>query len=179
MSRNKKLRLLVTTSCPHNCPLCYNKSYDLEQLQCVRRWDYQQIMITGGEPLSNVPKVIELIRTIRNVVSMQGTAPELFLYTSVCDDRLQLILNLVDGVVVTPHGKDDVKAFIATNNLLLQSQQLNAGYNVSLRLNLFDDIKAMMPEDIDLSVWQVKHMEWLKECPVPVGEDFRRINNLW
>ena len=37
----------------------------------------------------------------------------------------------------------------------------------------------MIPEGTDLSLWQVKDMEWVKDCPVPEGEDFRRINSLW
>lgn len=49
----------------------------------------------------------------------------------------------------------------------------------SLRLNLFPDMKALLPKDIDLSLWQVKDMEWVENCPVPEGEDFRRIANLW
>ena len=48
-----------------------------------------------------------------------------------------------------------------------------------MRLNLFDNIKAMLPQDIDLSKWQVKDMEWIKDCPVPKGEDFRRIAKLF
>ena len=47
-----------------------------------------------------------------------------------------------------------------------------------MRLNLFADIKAFIPENTDLSKWQVKDMEWVDNCPVPDGEDFRRISSL-
>lgn len=40
-------------------------------------------------------------------------------------------------------------------------------------------MKALLPKDIDLSLWQVKDMEWIENCPVPEGKDFRRIANLW
>lgn len=50
--------------------------------------------------------------------------------------------------------------------------------NKSLRLNLFPNIKEIL-KDVDLSMWQVKDIEWIKDCPVPEGEDFRRITNLW
>lgn len=33
--------------------------------------------------------------------------------------------------------------------------------------------------DIDLSMWKVKDMEWVKDCQVPEGEDFRRIKELF
>ena len=48
---NKKLRLLVTTKCPNKCPMCCNNSWDFSSLPVVDRWDYEEIMITGGEPL--------------------------------------------------------------------------------------------------------------------------------
>lgn len=31
----------------------------------------------------------------------------------------------------------------------------------------------------DLSGGQVKDIHWIKDCPVPEGEDFRRINEPW
>jgi hypothetical protein len=40
-------------------------------------------------------------------------------------------------------------------------------------------MKALLPKDIDLSMWKVKDMEWVKDCPVPEGEDFRRIKELF
>lgn len=58
--------------------------------------------------------------------------------------------------------------------------------NESLRLNLFPDIKKLL-EDKRIagyrgtypSYWQVKDIKWVKDCPVPEGEDFRRIAKLW
>lgn len=40
-------------------------------------------------------------------------------------------------------------------------------------------MKLLLPEHIDLSLWNVKEIEWVKDCPVPQGEDFRRIKELW
>lgn len=48
---NKKLRLLVTDKCPNKCPLCCNNQFDLEKIPVVERWDYDEISITGVEPL--------------------------------------------------------------------------------------------------------------------------------
>jgi hypothetical protein len=36
-----------------------------------------------------------------------------------------------------------------------------------------------LPENVGLSLWQVKDIKWVKDCPVPEGEDFRRIAKLW
>ena len=49
----------------------------------------------------------------------------------------------------------------------------------SMRLNLFSNIKEALPKDIDLSMWNVKDMEWIIDCPIPKGEDFRRVLELW
>lgn len=176
MSRNKKLRLLVLTDCPHHCPLCCNRTYNIDDIQLVNRWNYQQIMITGGEPLLHPLRVIELINNIRAITRMQGTYPLIFLYTSVCDSRLEKVLPYLNGVVVTPHNVKDVREFLKTKDSLLH---LNEAGQVSLRLNLFSNIEGMIPEGTDLSNWQIKRIEWVKDCPVPEGEDFRRIKNLW
>lgn len=92
MEQNRKLRLLVTTSCPNKCPLCCNNSWNFDELPVVNRWNYNE-----------------------------GTA------------------GLFDGK--------------------------------SMRLNLFPDIKKALPDNINLSKWQIKEIEWIKDCPVPKGED--------
>lgn len=103
------------TDCPNKCPMCCNNQFDFSKLPVVDRWNYDEIMITGGEPL--------------------------------------LFTDTLVGVLIS--------------------------IDVSLRLNLFPDMKALLPKDIDLSLWKVKDMEWVENCPVPEGEDFRRIANLW
>lgn len=155
MERNRKLRLLVTTDCPNHCPMCCNNQFDFDKLKRVEDFDYDEIMITRGEPLLFPRKVEELARSIKR------------------------ILNVVDGVVLTPHSKEDVQRFISTNRSLGIHFKYYSNRHPSLRLNLFKNIKDMLPEDIDLSLWQVKDIEWIKDCPVPKGEDFRRLPNLW
>lgn len=86
---------------------------------------------------------------------------------------------ITDGIVLTPHSKDDVKRFIRLNERLRMYLAENPQLKSSLRLNLFKNIKDMLPEDIDLSIWKVKDIEWIKDCPVPKGEDFKRLSILW
>lgn len=78
----------------------------------------------------------------------------------------------------TPHSGRDVQQFLKLNDVLKLHLRFNE-LRPSLRLNLFKNIKKMLPEDIDLSLWQVKDIEWVKDCPVPKGEDFRRLPTLW
>lgn len=89
-----------------------------------------------------------------------------------------------DGICLTPHKKADIEEFIDINAMMLEQKKSGYTKNIfnpgcSLRLNLFADMKALLPKDIDLSLWKVKEMEWIKDCPVPEGEDFRRIAKLF
>lgn len=55
----------------------------------------------------------------------------------------------------------------------------NSMESKSLRLNLFPDIKKHIPDNTDLSLWKVKDMQWIKDCPVPADEEFKRVAELW
>lgn len=176
---NKKLRLLVTTKCPNKCPMCCNNSWDFDKLPVVDRWNYDEIMITGGEPLLFVDSLAENLISLQTIFDMEGINPKIYIYTADCTRNVTKILYYVDGIVLTPHKELDIEHFIRLNNYLLKHKDDNDIKNASLRLNLFPDMKALLPKDIDLSLWQVKDMEWIKDCPVPEGEDFRRIAKLW
>ena len=183
MERNRKLRLLVITDCPNHCPLCCNNSWDFSKLPSVTSFDYDEVMITGGEPLLFVDKVVKLARSIKTlspILYPEEGAPKIYVYTSIAAYfPIRQLLNVVDGIVLTPHSKDDVKRFIRLNERLRMYLAENPQLKSSLRLNLFKNIKDMLPEDIDLSIWKVKDMEWIKDCPVPKGEDFKRLSILW
>lgn len=186
IEKDRKLRLLVTTDCPNNCPLCCNNSWDFDKLPVVKDFDYDEVMITGGEPLLYTNRVVELakaIKTLNPILYPREDAPKIYVYTSIPSIyRLRSLMEVVDGVVLTPHSKEDVDKFIKLNTILLDytvfAIKVKDG-KLSLRLNLFKNIKDMLPEDIDLSMWKVKNMEWIKDCPVPKGEDFRRLPKLW
>ena len=82
---NKKLRLLVTAKCHNKCPMCCNNQFDFEKIPVVGRLDYDEISITGGEPL--LPdcngKTMWLAHGIRSVFRTLGIpVPRLFLYTA-------------------------------------------------------------------------------------------------
>lgn len=52
------------------------------------------------------------------------------------------------------------------------------------KVNLFDsiffpDIKKHIPDNTNLSLWKVKDMQWIKDCPVPADEEFKRVAELW
>lgn len=176
---NKKLRLLVTTRCPNKCPMCCNNQFDFSKLPVVDRWNYDEIMITGGEPLLFTDTLVEVLISIKELSSLTGNHPKLFIYTADCTNKIIKVLPHVDGIVLTPHKQSDIVHFIELNKFILVHKTQFYIRDTSLRLNLFPDMKALLPKDIDLSLWEVKDMEWVENCPVPEGEDFRRIANLW
>lgn len=141
----------------------------------VDRIDYDEIMITGGEPLLYPLLVRELIQGLR--VLRHGTQTKFYVYTSVAHPAIfPTVLDEADGIVLTPHNEGSIDLFCRLNANLLRAPEKTNGK--SLRLCLFPDIKAMLPQGIDLSLWQVKDIEWKKDCPLPYGEDFRRLPNL-
>ena len=185
MEGNRKLRLLVTAECRNKCPMCCNNHFDFDKLPVVKHFDYDEIMITGGEPLLFEGKLSELIVSIKGIhpVLYPGKqAPKIYVYTSRCSMYGLFNIWLADGFVLTPHNNQDVNFFVDFNDYLLRTNMLekyDKDKPKSLRLNLFKDINEMLPEDIDLHLWKVKDMQWVKDCPVPQGEDFRRLPELW
>lgn len=179
---NKKLRLLVTDKCHNKCPLCCNNSWDFSKLPVVDRWDYDEIMITGGEPLLKYIPILDLIDSIRGIHEAQGHECKIYIYTAFFDvKRLKQVSMYSDGIVLTPHKIKDIDGLLAFNDILLkETEKKYSIFNyISFRLNLFPDIKKHIPEGTDLHLWTIKDMQWIKDCPVPEGEDFRRIKNLY
>lgn len=178
MEKKKKLRLLVTDVCNNKCPMCCNKQFYVNDIPIVDRWDYDEIMITGGEPLLFPNNLERLCNGVRELTNAMGLHPKIYIYTSRCEWGYidMAIRSYADGFVVAPHSKDDIAFFKETNNKLLR-RQYGKYKSCSLRLKVFDEIKNALPEN--LSVWDVSRAEWIENCPVPKGEDFRRIAELW
>lgn len=178
MEKNKKLRLLVTDKCPNRCPLCCNKQFDIQDIPVVDRWDYEEIMITGGEPMLYPNNLERLCKAIREITAQMGIDTKIYLYTSRVNWNTveRIIKYFVDGIVVAPHSRDDLIYFRQTNNNLLK-YRYPPYTTCSLRLKVFPEIADSLPEN--LNRWQVQHSEWIENCPLPDGEDFRRVKTLW
>lgn len=157
--------------------MCCNNRFDLSQLPVVDRWDYDEIMITGGEPTLFPKEVRQLVQHIRDEQRKIGFFGSIiYLYTAMPDmDAMRYAVLGMNGVCITPHNRHEVDEFVKLNDLYNEQTPLF----FSMRLNLFSDIEAMLPKGTDLSLWRVKRMEWIKDCPIPDGEDFRRIETLF
>lgn len=176
---NKKLRLLVTENCPNHCPLCCNKQFNFDNIPVVDRLNYDEIMITGGEPLLYPNRLERLCKSIRDVMELGGRTPKIYIYTARAkwSHIERAIRYYADGIVVAPHSKDDIAFFRETNNCLLKHYRYGNIFDCSLRLKVFPEVKDALPEN--LKCWQVQESEWIENCPLPEGEDFRRVLKLW
>lgn len=173
---NNKLRLVVTDKCHNKCSMCCNNRFDLKSLPVVDRWDYDEIMVTGGEPMLFPYAVYNLLFILKTLSAYTDKRPRLYMYTALPTFSVLKLLNLLDGVVVTPHTLKDVTKLIHLNSRLIEGKE--KFIEKSLRLNLFPEVRKLIPYDTDLSMWKIKEIQWIKDCPVPVGEDLRRINDL-
>lgn len=173
---NKKLRLLVTEKCNRNCPGCCNKQYDINSLPVITSFfGYEEIMITGGEPLLFVDRVINLITAIKLMNDAFGIpVPKIYIYTALNRwQHLEDALTSADGITFTLHSQQD--AYWLRKHITswpYMYSQLR-----SVRLNVFEGI--MLSNDIIQSGWKINYKTWQNECPIPSGEDFMRLPKLF
>jgi hypothetical protein len=164
----KKLRLLLFEECNRKCRGCCNKSWDLANLPiCEDYRQYDQILLTGGEPLLYPEIVMEAVYDIRE----QTNAP-IYLYTAKTDnlDVFGRVLNIVNGITVTLHTTSrDIVPFALLNAGL---RLTNKARDKNMRLNVFHNV--LSPKNA-LPIWKVKkNIKWIKNCPLPEGEVFMK-----
>lgn len=157
----KKLRLLVTKQCNRSCEGCCNKYWNLDSLPiCTSFKEYDEVLLTGGEPALKPLVVLRTIQKIRE----QNPEAKIFIYSA--NIMSCTFTSITDGITYTLHEQSDVKDFLVVNDVIDKSK--------SNRLNIFKGIT--LPKDIDLSGWKVKdNMVWDKDCPLPENEVLMRL----
>lgn len=162
----KKLRLLITKECDKHCRGCCNKQWDLDKLPVCKSYKgYDEIMITGGEPLLD-PLLVE--RVIENISSTNHKA-KIILYTgnpfllacfAVSIPEISLY-----GITLTLHNNLDAKIF----RMFEDKIEIEGA---SLRLNVFKGVKIPTlynPGNVK------DNITWIKNCPLPKNEIFMRL----
>lgn len=161
----KKLRLLLTKECDKGCPGCCNKDWDLDNLQiCTSFKGYNEILLTGGEPMLDYKLVYQTIKKIRK----ENSKAKIYMYTAKVDNLEESfnILNMIDGITVTLHEESDVPSFLKFENY-------NYQHNKSLRLNIF---KGVSLNGLEFKNWKIKdNIKWIRNCPLPKDEVFMRL----
>lgn len=160
-----KARLLFTNDCNRACKGCCNKNWKGEPPRLISVKDakgYDEIFITGGEPMLYPDQLKELILDLKE----NNDISKIFLYTArpFPKEKFLEIIDLIDGCTVTLHNFDDRKKF------------LEAGYNSmefpgkKMRLNVFPRGKFEVSDS-----WDFRPKTWIKDAPLPEGEDFIRL----
>ncbi len=104
----KKLRLLLFKDCNRKCEGCCNKEWDLDAIPTCDSYEgYDEIFLTGGEPMLNPKIILETIRNIRKV----NKDVKIFLYTAWLENiQVSLyLLSQIDGITVTLHNETQEK----------------------------------------------------------------------
>ena len=163
----KKLRLLLFDECHRACVGCCNKDWDLDKLPiCYDYTPYDEIILTGGEPLLYPIIIEELVPYLRKVINPNT---KIYLYTAYIENTaiVRNIITLIDGICITLHEQKDVEPF----RILVSSSSFPGK---SLRLNVFRGVH--LGDDINTAGWKVKdNIEWIKDCPLPEDEVFMRL----
>lgn len=153
----KKARLLFTEICNRNCAGCCNKNWtgaQPKEITFEELLEFDEINITGGEPMLYPDELIELI------TKLKFHKKTIFLYTAL---PLPLhsfyhIIAIIDGVSLTLHNWKDYRIFKYFNLDKIQAP------GKQLRLNTFPKIKFKS------TIWDVRPKHWIKDCPLPAGE---------
>lgn len=166
-----KLRLVLTHRCDRACPGCCNKQINWAKVPTFKG-DYalyDEVLITGGEPLL-VPDL--LVKTIREIRKGNPRA-KIILYTAKLDMPFVLadVMLLCDGATITLHEPADRGLF---SDLAAEVHRHPADYPLyakSLRVNVFEEVGPFMAAYYEEIGWSVKeNIKWIENCPLPDGE---------
>lgn len=167
------LRLLLFDDCNRSCEGCCNKGFDLKKLPIETDFSgYEMIILTGGEPMLKPDIVLSTIDKIRK----QNKTAKIFMYTAKVDNIMDclFVISALDGVTITLHEQKDVIPFIYFSKHFKE----NYDGKRSFRLNVFKGINALdiiFNEKIT-DKWTIKkNIEWIKDCPLPSNEVFKKL----
>jgi len=170
----KKARLLVTYQCPRSCEGCCNKEWKGPQPEPIDPEDlkdYDEIIVTGGEPTLFQEQLDMLVTDL--------VAARLIIYSASPDGVAKLDLEVWDGITLTLHDDkavDEFDARVAEGSLDFSDAIKYDKCNISLRLHVFEGVR----QPAFTGGWKIKKdLVWIKDCPLPVGEEFFRLHKLF
>lgn len=167
----KTARMIATFQCNRNCPGCCNgHGNEVKKIEDIHELlGYEEIILTGGEPMLLGNKLIDFIRTLRELC-YEG---DIYLYTAYWKPITNHIniINAVDGITFTIHAEAtdvDIKCL----KWLSQNKRLS-NFNFSSRLIV--DSRCYDRYDfsnIDLTNWDViRKLQWKDKCEPAENED--------
>ena len=164
----KSARVIMTLACERHCVYCSNyyqsimqSAKEIDNIDEVS--DFDEILLTGGEPMLFPEKLIKIIEQIR-----KNSFAAIYLYSAKYTAKMKEIIELVDGIHFTLHSDTspmDVVDFHTFQSLLSMYPRK------SFRLYLNHDIH--LPVTVYPYLWKrVEVKPWLteSECKLPENE---------
>ncbi len=167
----KTVRLIITLDCPRDCSYCCNKQPVLKQAKKIQSPDcllgYDEICITGGEPMLYPNKIIDIIESLNNLHPLNR---KIYLYTAMFNEDLIGLIPKVDGIHVTLH--QGMSGFEMGNFYHFQERSSSIGFwGGSYRLYIHPDIKDEI--SIYPNRWsRIESKPFLEDCPLPENETY-------
>lgn len=175
-----KARLVITTQCNRNCANCCNKEGVFDQARPLedlhKLLEYEEVMITGGEP-ALVPQKVEHI-----IDFLQGNAykGKIYLYSAYFNDPdwFGSILPCIHGFHFTLHneaGDLEVRQLKRLSECGILDYS-TASNRLAIDSRLYEKYDF---SNIDFSRWDVvRKLKWIVDCPLPDKEELLILGGL-
>jgi hypothetical protein len=165
----KIARVIITWDCLRSCALCVNKNLPVEPKPCKIKdlQGYDQILLTGGEPMLYPKETLDIIMKLRKQTPEE--VQNIYLYTAMFTSELRWLVWELNGIHYTVHPPvkpEDLVGFRAFQQLIGEPEFKDKTF----RLHIESQIDS--PIEIIPSLWarlEVKPM--LRNCPLPEGEE--------
>jgi hypothetical protein len=161
--QNPFARVTMTNTCNRKCRGCCNKLITEEPkvTKIENITGYQKVFVTGGEPMLFPDKLLQVVKKLRN----QGN-DKIYLYTAwPYPKKIFLkIVKYLDGVTLALHTHLDKLMFFDNGYDKMDFP------NKEMWLNVFSTKNLQVEGN-----WVVRPKKWVKECPMPPGEDLLTI----
>ena len=160
-----KVRLLFTNDCNRRCAGCCNRNWTGEpavEMSIAELREYDEIYITGGEPMLYPKELKKLITELRTKDN------KIFLYTALPYPKktFMALVKILDGASVTLHSYADRRKFMNELYHMIPFPKK------SMRLNAFAGQKMPFRNG---SKWKYRQMTWIIDAPLPDGEVFAKL----
>ena len=171
-SEYRKARVIVTTKCDRTCRYCCNSyPHILQQARKIQNISdikgYDEIIITGGEPLLDANRTLDLIMEAREY----NTGASFYLYTAVFTTGVWRILPWIEGLHYTIHSDASAHDIGQFENMQRTVGRNKHTHTKSHFLTIANDVSLVVPVIPD--VWtqvRTKPFKSESECHVPKSE---------
>lgn len=171
------MHLYVNEKCGHNCKLCCNKFYNIEEIPIPSIEELKKastICLTGGDPFAS-PHISDFVKLIRK----QYKGKKIYAYTSGIFLKLGLDIDfpMIDGITISPKTEEEFKKVI--DDIWAYGEKYFRTGCVSNRFIVFKGFMKLLGDD-ETKILQDNNFEilgrtWDSTFKTPENEIFRRL----